>query len=51
METGSTSGVSSSMSRRTSRPTALYLSMSGGMTTACGQALRALNIGMAEWMP
>ena len=51
METGSTSGVSSSISRRTSRPTSRYFSMSGLITTACGQAFSALNIGMAERTP
>ncbi len=51
MDTGSTIGVSSSMSARTCRPTVRYLSMFGLMTTASGQALSALNIGMAERMP
>jgi hypothetical protein len=51
IDSGSTSGVVSSMSWRTSRPTALYFAMSGLMTVACGQAARALNIGMAERTP
>ena len=48
---GSTCGVSSSISRRTSRPTFTYFSMSGGTTTACGHSRRAVNIGMAERTP
>ena len=40
-----------SISARTSRPTAAYFSMSGGMTAACGQSFSALNIGMAERTP
>ena len=51
IEIGSTSGVSSSIRARTSRPTVPYFSMSGGMTTASGQAFSALNIGMAERTP
>jgi hypothetical protein len=51
IESGSTCGVSSSISRRTSRPTFTYFSMSGGTTTACGHSLRAVNIGMAERTP
>ena len=30
---------------------ARYLENSGGMITACGHSLRALNIGMAERTP
>jgi len=51
IDTGSTSGVSSSIRARTSRPTRRYLSMSGRTTTASGQAFRALNIGIAERTP
>jgi len=51
MDSGSTSGVSASMARRTSRPTLLYFAMSGLTTTACGQRRSASNIGIAEWMP
>ena len=51
IETGSTSGVSSSINARTSRPTLRYLSMFGLITTASGQALSALNIGIAERTP
>ena len=51
METGSTSGVSSSMSWRTSRPAFRYFSMFGLITTACGQSFSAWNIGMAERTP
>ena len=51
MESGSTRGVRLSIIARTSRPTAVYFFMSGLMTVASGQALRALNIGMAERTP
>ncbi len=51
MESGSTAGVSASISARTSRPTRAYFAMSGGITTACGQASSALNIGIAERTP
>lgn len=51
MESGSTSGVRSSVIARTSRPMAAYSFMSGLMTTASGQAFRALNMGMAERTP
>ena len=51
MESGSTSGVSASIIARTSRPTAAYFAMSGLMTAASGQALSALNIGMADRTP
>ena len=51
IDTGSTSGVSSSISARTSRPTAAYFSMSGCTTLACGQSRRASNIGIAERTP
>ena len=33
------------------RRRAAYFAMSGGITTACGQAFSALNIGMAERTP
>ena len=32
-------------------PTRAYFAMSGGITTACGQAFSALNIGIAERTP
>ena len=51
MESGSTSGVRSSIIARTSRPTAAYFFMSGLTTTASGQIFSALNIGMAERTP
>ena len=51
MESGSTSGVQSSIIARTSRPTAVYFFMSGLMTSASGQARSALNMGMAERTP
>ena len=51
MESGSTSGVRSSIIVRTARPTAAYFFMSGLMTAASGQALSALNMGMAERTP
>ena len=51
IDSGSTSGVSSSIIARTSRPTATYFAMSGVITTASGQSLSALNIGMAERTP
>ena len=51
METGSTAGVSSSISSRTARPATLYFSMSGLITTASGQAFKALNIGIADRTP
>ena len=51
MESGSTSGMSPSIIARTLRPTAAYFFMSGLTTTASGQALSALNIGMAERTP
>ena len=51
IDSGSTAGVSASISSRTSRPTRAYFAMSGGMTTACGQAFSALNIGIAERTP
>ena len=51
MESGSTSGVSPSIIALTSPLTAVYLFMSGLTTTASGQALSALNIGMAERTP
>ena len=51
MESGSTAGVSASMASRTSRPTRAYFCMSGGITTAFGQAFSALNIGIAECTP
>ena len=51
MESGSTSGVQSSIIARTSRPTAVYFFMSGLMTSASGQARNALNMGIAERTP
>ena len=51
MESGSTRGVSPSIIDRTLAPTAVYFFMSGLTTTASGQALSALNIGMAERTP
>ena len=51
MDRGCTSGVVSSISARTCRPTALYFSMFGLMTTALGHSFSALNIGMAERQP
>ena len=51
IESGSTSGVSASMARRTSRPTLAYFSMFGLTTTACGQRRCASNIGIAERTP
>ena len=51
IETGSTSGVRSRMRARTSRPASAYFSMFGRTMVACGQSLRASNIGMAERMP
>jgi hypothetical protein len=51
IDKGSTNGVSRRISARTSRPTALYFAMSGRMTTASGQAPKALNIGIAERTP
>ena len=52
IETGSTSGVSSSISFRRHLPARdRYFSMLGWMTTAWGQAFSALNIGIAERTP
>jgi hypothetical protein len=51
IESGSTSGVSSSISIRTSRPMRTYFSISGGMTIAEGQSVSALNIGIADFTP
>ena len=51
IDTGSTSGVSSSIRARTSRPTRAYFSMSGGTTLACGHSRRASNIGIADRTP
>ena len=51
IDNGSTSGVSDCISVRTSRPTRLYFSKSGRITTASGQASSALNMGMAERTP
>ena len=50
-ESGSTRGVRPSIIARTSRPTAVYFFILGLMTVTAGQALRALNIGMAERTP
>ncbi len=51
MESGSTNGVSSRIRARTSPPAFAYFSMFGFTTTASGQALSALNMGMAEPTP
>ena len=51
IDKGSTCGVSSSIIRRTSRPTRTYFSMFGAMTTAAGHSRRAWNMGMAERTP
>ena len=51
IDNGSTSGVSDCIRVRTSRPTRLYFSKSGRITTASGQASSALNMGMAERTP
>ena len=51
MDSGSTSGVRSSIRARISRLTATYFCMSGFITTASGQAFSALNMGMAERTP
>ncbi len=51
IETGSTSGVSSSIIRRTSRLAATYFWKSGRTTTASGQSFSAWNIGIAERTP
>ena len=51
IESGSTSGVSACMARRTSRPTLTYFAMSGRITMADGQSASALNIGIAERTP
>jgi hypothetical protein len=37
--------------RRTARPTSRYFAMSNRITTACGHAASALNIGIAERTP
>ena len=50
-DSGSTSGVVSSISCFTWRLTAAYFCMSGRTTTAFGQAFSALNIGMADFTP
>ncbi len=50
-ESGSTSGVSASIIARIARETSKYRAMRGLMTTASGQSLSALNIGMAERTP
>ena len=51
IETGSTAGVTSASSARTSRLTAPYFRMSGRTTAASGQARSAWNIGIAERTP
>ena len=43
IESGSTCGVSSSISWRTSRPTRTYFAMLGVITVACGQSLQRLE--------
>ena len=48
---GWTSGVSSASRPMMVLLSVLYLAKSGLITTACGQAARALNIGMAERTP
>ncbi len=51
IDSGSTSGVSACIARRTSRPTRTYFAMSGFTTTSSGQSACALNIGIAERTP
>ena len=51
IESGSTSGVSASIMRRTSRPTPEYFAISGRITLACGQSRKASNIGIADFTP
>ncbi len=51
IESGWTSGVSRSISRRTWREAAEYFEKSGGITTASGHRRRARNIGMALRTP
>ena len=51
IDSGSTSGVRSSIIARTSRPTDAYFFMSGLTTAASGQAFSALNMGIAERTP
>jgi hypothetical protein len=51
MESGCTSGVSSSISARMRRAAATYFAMVGRTTTASGQRRSALNIGMALRTP
>ena len=51
MESGSTCGVRSNIRSRTCRLTAAYFAMLGLMMVACGQSLRASNIGIAERTP
>jgi hypothetical protein len=51
MESGCTSGVSVSIMPRIRAPSWAYLAISGLITTASGQAARALNIGMALRTP
>ena len=52
IDTGSTSGVRSLISARTSRPTrGIFLHVRAAHTVACGQSRLASNIGMAERTP
>ena len=51
MDKGSTIGVFSRIRARTARPASEYFCMSGRITTASGQAFRALNMGMADRTP
>jgi hypothetical protein len=51
IDSGSTSGVSLSIMRRTSRPTREYFSISGRTTLACGHRRSASYIGIADRMP
>ena len=51
IETGSKTEVAPRKIARISLLTRLYLAMSGGITTASGQASNALNIGIAERTP
>ena len=51
IESGCTSGERCCISMRMARDAAVYFAKSGRMTTASGQALSALNIGMAERQP
>jgi hypothetical protein len=51
IESGSTSGLTSSNSRRTCAPMRRYFAMSPWTKTASGQSLRACTDGIAERTP